>query len=46
MIDKIKSKIRTIPNFPKEGIQFRDVTTLFQDDEGLKLVVDILAERY
>jgi adenine phosphoribosyltransferase len=44
--DKIKSKIRNIPGFPKEGIIFRDITTLIQDPEGLKLVVDELANRY
>lgn len=44
--DIIKSKIRSIPGFPKEGIIFRDITTLIQDPEGLRLVVDELAERY
>ncbi len=42
----IKSKIRSIPDFPKEGIVFRDITTLIKDPEGLKLVVDELAHRY
>lgn len=42
----IKSKIRTIPNFPKEGIMFRDVTTLLKDPEGLKLTIDQLVDRY
>ena len=42
----IKSKIRTIPNWPKEGIMFRDITTLLQDPEGLKLTIDALCERY
>ncbi len=45
-LEKIKSKIRSIPGFPKEGIIFRDITTLIQDPEGLKLVVDELARRY
>ncbi len=44
--EKIKSKIRSIPGFPKEGIIFRDITTLIQDPEGLQLVVDELASRY
>lgn len=42
----IKSKIRTIPNFPKEGIMFRDVTTLLKDPEGLRLTIDTLVDRY
>lgn len=35
----IKSRIRTIPHFPKHGIQFRDITTLLKDPIGLRLVV-------
>lgn len=35
----IKSLIRTVPNFPHEGIMFRDVTTLFKDAKGLKETV-------
>jgi adenine phosphoribosyltransferase len=31
--EKIKSKIRTVPNRPKEGIMFRDITTLLKDAE-------------
>ncbi len=42
----IKSKIRTIPNFPKEGIMFRDVTTLMKDPDGFKLTIDTLVDRY
>lgn len=45
-IDEITSLIRTIPDFPKEGIQFRDITTLLQDPKGLKHMVDLLVERY
>ncbi|MCH7535857.1 MAG: adenine phosphoribosyltransferase [Bacteroidetes bacterium] len=45
-MENIKNKIRTIPDFPKKGIMFRDVTTLFQDKEGLKLVADALTDRY
>ncbi len=44
--DPIKSKIRTIPNYPKDGIMFRDITTLLQDPVGLELCVDRLVERY
>ena len=42
----IKSLIRTIPDYPKPGIQFRDITTLLQDPEGLRLSVDGLIEPY
>jgi len=44
--DFIKSRIRTIPNFPKPGIMFRDITTLIKDAEGFARVLDILEERY
>ena len=42
----IKSLIRTIPDYPKPGIQFRDITTLLQDPEGLRLSVEGLIEPY
>ncbi|MFH2028741.1 MAG: adenine phosphoribosyltransferase [Nanoarchaeota archaeon] len=45
-MEHIKKKIRTIPHFPKEGIMFRDITTLLQDAEGLKDVVKEFKERY
>lgn len=44
--DFIKSKIRTIPNFPKQGIMFRDITTLLKDREGFEKVIDIFYNRY
>jgi adenine phosphoribosyltransferase len=42
----IKQKIRTIPNFPKKGIMFRDITTLLKDPVGLKLCIDDFYKRY
>lgn len=42
----IKSKIRTIPDYPKKGIMFRDITTLIKDPVGFRLVIDSLTERY
>ena len=42
----IKSKIRTIPDHPKKGIMFRDITTLIKDPVGFRLVIDNLTERY
>ncbi|NJL35582.1 MAG: adenine phosphoribosyltransferase [Leptolyngbyaceae cyanobacterium RM2_2_4] len=41
----LKSLIRDIPDFPKPGILFRDITTLLRNPEGLRYTVDILAER-
>jgi 5'-methylthioadenosine phosphorylase len=42
----IKNKIRTIPDFPKPGIMFRDITTLLKDPEGMKKTIEIFYERY
>lgn len=42
----IKSLIRTIPHYPKQGIQFRDITTLLLDPVGFHLVIDALALYY
>ncbi|MBK1809310.1 adenine phosphoribosyltransferase [Clostridium sp. YIM B02505] len=39
----IKSKIRIIDNFPKEGISFKDITTLIGDGEGLRASIDEIA---
>ncbi|MEM9755471.1 MAG: adenine phosphoribosyltransferase [Pseudomonadota bacterium] len=43
---RIEDYIRTIPDFPHEGILFRDVTTLFQDPRGFRLAVDQLLAPY
>jgi adenine phosphoribosyltransferase len=45
-MDPIKDLIRTIPDFPKPGILFRDLTTLFLDANGFKRVIDALADKY
>ena len=42
----IKSLIRTIPDYPKPGIQFRDITSLLEDKKGLRIAVDGLAEPF
>jgi adenine phosphoribosyltransferase len=42
----IKSKIRTIPDYPKKGIMFRDITTLIKDPVGFRLVIDTMTQRY
>jgi adenine phosphoribosyltransferase len=46
MTENIRSKIRTIPNWPKEGIMFRDITTLLKDPDGFKETIDLLHKRY
>ncbi|MBN1792490.1 adenine phosphoribosyltransferase [Candidatus Woesearchaeota archaeon] len=46
MNDAIKEKIRTVPNWPKKGIMFRDITTLLKDSSGLKTCIDDFHKRY
>ncbi len=41
----IKDLIRDIPDFPKPGIVFRDITTLLSDAEGLRYTIDMLREK-
>jgi adenine phosphoribosyltransferase len=45
-LERIRSKIRAIPDFPKPGIVFRDITTLWNDPEGFRLSTDAFADRY
>lgn len=42
----IKSKIRTVPDYPRHGIMFRDITTLLKDPQGFRATVDDLVLRY
>lgn len=42
----ITELIRTIPDYPKPGIMFRDITTLLNDPEGFKYTIQVLADRY
>ena len=46
MTESIKSKIRTVPNWPKKGIMFKDVTTLIKNSEGFKETIDHFFKRY
>jgi adenine phosphoribosyltransferase len=46
MTNYLKSTIRTIPDFPKPGIQFRDITTLLKDREALALTADMLVSPF
>jgi adenine phosphoribosyltransferase len=43
---KIEEKIRDVPDFPKKGIVFKDITTLLKDAQAFKYVIDILTEKY
>ena len=42
----LKKCIRDIPDFPKEGIIFKDITTLLKDKEAFKKSVDLLAKKF
>jgi len=42
----VKDYIRTIPDFPHEGIMFRDVTTLFLDPRGFRMAIDQMLAPY
>ena len=41
---KLEEYVRSIPDFPEEGIIFRDVTSVLQDADGLKLAIDSMQE--
>lgn len=42
----LEALIRDIPDFPKEGVVFKDITTLWKDPAGFKASIDELAKRY
>ena len=42
----LSDSIRNIPNFPKKGIVFRDITTLLKNAEALKIAVELFSEKY
>ena len=44
--DQLPSFIRSVPDFPKKGIMFRDITTLLKHPEAFRCTVDTLRERY
>jgi adenine phosphoribosyltransferase len=46
MTRTIESFIRTVPDWPKPGIMFRDVTGLLEDARGLRMAVDLIVHRY
>ena len=45
-MDALKAKIRHVPDFPKTGILFYDVTTLLRDPEGFRVAIDSLSNPY
>ncbi len=45
-MDHLKAKIRHVPDFPKPGILFYDITTLLSDQQGFRDTVDALAAPY
>ena len=45
-IADVKSKIRDVVDFPKEGIIFRDITTALKEPETLKIMIDYLCEQF
>ncbi len=42
----IKQHIRTVPDWPQAGVQFRDITTLLQDPQVFRVLIDIFLARY
>jgi adenine phosphoribosyltransferase len=45
-MENLKRLIREVPDFPKPGINFYDITTLLKDSQGLRQTIDALAEHY
>ena len=43
VMKKIEDYIRTIPDFPEEGVMFRDISTVLSDKDGLRMAVDQMA---
>jgi len=42
----IKSRIRTVPHYPKHGVMFRDITTLLKDPVGFRITINEFVNRY
>lgn len=45
VVELVKSKIRDVPNFPKESILFKDITTAIKDKETFSLIIDWFVEK-
>ena len=46
MMEELRKTIREVPDFPKEGILFYDITTLLQDAVAFQKTIDLLGQRY
>ena len=46
LIEELKNSIRDIPDFPKKGIIFKDITTLLKDGRKFREAIDCIVERY
>lgn len=46
MVERLRKAIRDVPDFPKKGILFKDITTLCKDPLAFQLMVDMLGHRY
>lgn len=46
MVDQLKEIIRDVPDFPKKGIVFKDITTLLEDAKSFHRMIDLMAHRY
>ena len=46
MLDTLREKIRVIPDFPKEGIAFKDITPLLSNPDTFHAMINLFAERY
>ncbi|HEU4622968.1 MAG TPA: adenine phosphoribosyltransferase [Burkholderiaceae bacterium] len=42
----VKSRIRTIPNWPKPGVRFRDITPVLQDADAFRALIELFSDRY
>jgi len=45
-MEDIKSYVREIPDWPKKGVSFKDITTLLMDKDAFRATIDILVNRY
>jgi adenine phosphoribosyltransferase len=46
VVKALTDKVRTVPDFPKPGIRFKDITPILQDPASLRMAVDVFANRY
>lgn len=46
VVEEVKSMIRSIPDFPKPGILFKDITTALKDAETLRKMIDFICEEF